>query len=596
MKMTNLSAQLGATLLAVGVSCAQVPVTTTPDTPAPGPTAAAASGLSAGASEVVRLAEAGTTDDVLLAYIQNANSPFSLTADQILYLRDIGVSQPAITAMLNRDNALRNQPQTYTYNQTAYPPTVPPPAPIQPAAAPAVESAPTVPNAPTVDATPPAAPAQPAPVYVSSPPPDVTYFYGSLSPYGSWVTLDGIGWCWQPRVVVINRGWRPYCDGGHWVYSDCGWFWQSDYTWGWAPFHYGRWYLHDRCGWVWLPDRVWGPSWVVWRSEGSYCGWAPLPPHSEFVAGIGWRFNGVHVSVNFDFGLRPDCYTFVGMRDFDRHDLGYRRLPPTEVTRIYNHTTVINNYVVNNHTYVNHGIQVDRVRAATHAPMRPLAVREVSAPSPAMHSTYANRGELAVYRPELKAPARPEKMVAQKVDDRHPVIQHAPVVTGNAPYRGGTAVKPATHRPATQVAQPESSQATERTSHAQPAPSAPRSPTYTARPETQRTTTSPGNWEQPKPAARPNESRSVAAQPSPWPSAPKPDEPGRLYPLRTGPVEKPEAAPRNSHVYQPKGYYQAAETQKLPPLPKHHEEPTYSPLPPSSHGSQQQQQHSPKNQ
>ena len=93
----------------------------------------------------------------------------------------------------------------------------------------------------------------------------MSYFYNNLSPYGTWVSLEGYGWCWQPRAVVISHGWRPYCDGGHWVYTDAGWFWQSDYSWGWAPFHYGRWYQHPRCGWVWTPDRVWGPAWVTWR-------------------------------------------------------------------------------------------------------------------------------------------------------------------------------------------------------------------------------------------------------------------------------------------------------------------------------------------
>ena len=99
-------------------------------------------------------------------------------------------------------------------------------------------------------------------------PPDVSYFYNDLSPYGSWVNLEGYGWCWQPRAVVVSPGWRPYCDGGYWVYSDAGWYWQSTYSWGWAPFHYGRWYAHPRCGWVWMPDRVWGPAWVTWRTGG----------------------------------------------------------------------------------------------------------------------------------------------------------------------------------------------------------------------------------------------------------------------------------------------------------------------------------------
>ncbi len=570
MKTNSLFAALAAGSVSLMTGCAQAPVAQAPDSPPPGTVAAAPVNLSAGAAEVVRLAEAGTGDDVMLAYIQNANSPFGLTADQILYLRDIGVSQPAITAMLNRDNVLRNQPQTYAYNQTAYPATVPPPAPETPAPAPSVE--------------PPLTPAvQPAPVYVSSPPPEVTYFYNDLSPYGTWVTLEGVGWCWQPRVLVVNRAWRPYCDGGHWVWTDCGWFWQSDYSWGWAPFHYGRWYLHDRCGWVWLPDRVWGPSWVVWRSEGSYCGWAPLPPHADFDIRLGWRFNGVRVGVKFDFGLRPDCYSFVGFRDFDRHDLGARRLRPTEVTRIYNQTTIINNYVVNNNTVVNRGVQVERVRSETRAPMRELAVRDAPGRSPEVRGVHADRGEVAVYRPELKAPARPEKMVAQKVDNRHPTIQHEPVAPMNVQRPTVSGAKAPVAATSPRAVSSETRQPAPQASYDRRPAAASRSQTYSA-PKASQPAPAPRVSEKPAQVARPAaavapapapRAESVASRPtappqsSRAPAVAKPDEPGRLYPLRAGENPRPGASSTApGHIYEPKSYHQAAEAHALPPLPK----------------------------
>src|SRR5580700_10197841 len=81
--------------------------------------------------------------------------------------------------------------------------------------------------------------------YSTDAPEDVNYFYSDLSPYGQWVDLAGYGWCWQPTVVAGNSQWQPYSDDGHWIYTDAGWFWQSDYPWGWAPFHYGRWLHHD---------------------------------------------------------------------------------------------------------------------------------------------------------------------------------------------------------------------------------------------------------------------------------------------------------------------------------------------------------------
>ena len=255
--------------------------------------------LSPGAAEVVRMATSGVGDDVVLAYIQNSQAPFNLSANDVLYLKDVGLSPQVTSAMITHDGTLRGQAQQYAPAPTAAPPTAQPYAPVAPpptAYQPAPAPAPTVAVAP-------------APVYVSSSPPaDVAYFYNDLAPYGSWVQLEGFGWCWQPSAVVISHGWRPYCDGGYWVYTDLGWYWQSTYSWGWAPFHYGRWHLHPRCGWVWLPDRVWGPAWVTWRMGGDTCGWAPLPPHAEFDMRLGWRFNGISVGASFGFGLGSDAF------------------------------------------------------------------------------------------------------------------------------------------------------------------------------------------------------------------------------------------------------------------------------------------------
>ena len=58
---------------------------------------------------------------------------------------------------------------------------------------------------------PPPPPQEAPPDYSTAPPADVNYFYNDLSPYGTWAELAGVGWCWQPRVVLINHGWRPYC-------------------------------------------------------------------------------------------------------------------------------------------------------------------------------------------------------------------------------------------------------------------------------------------------------------------------------------------------------------------------------------------------
>jgi hypothetical protein len=165
---------------------------------------------------------------------------------------------------------------------------------------------------------------------------------------------------------------------------------------------------------------------VVWRTSGDFCGWAPVPPRAAFDAGFGWRFNGVRVAANFDFGLRPDCFTFIAFHDFTRHDLGHQRLAATDVTRVFNRTTVINNFAVNNRTLMNRGIPVDRVSAATHTQIRTVAIRDASA-TPARRTTTRGmeNGTPVVYRPQLRKPSTPINVVAQKVDDRHPMIQHS---------------------------------------------------------------------------------------------------------------------------------------------------------------------------
>jgi hypothetical protein len=412
MKNTTWLGLLAAVALPLNLSNAQESLPASENAPPTAPvTTTVATNMSPAAADVIRLAESGVGDDVVLAYIQNSQATFNLGADEVLYLRDLGVSSVVITAMLNHDTTLRNQPAE---NPNAVPPATmqePPPQPVP----------------------------QEEPIYSSAAPPEVNYFYNELSPYGTWVELGGVGWCWQPRIVLINHGWRPYCDGGHWLNSDCGWYWQSDYSWGWAPFHYGRWQLHNRCGWVWVPDTVWAPSWVVWRTSGDFCGWAPVPPHAVFDVGFGWRFNGARVAANFDFGLRPDCFTFVAFNDFTRRDLGHRHLAATDVTRVFNRTTVINNFAANNRVIANRGIPVDKVSAATHTQIRTVAIRD-SSTALGTRTRGMENGTPVVYRPQLRKPSTPMNVVAQKVDERHPVIQHSTIAAvRTAPTQAFTA-------------------------------------------------------------------------------------------------------------------------------------------------------------
>ena len=320
------------------------------------------------AGEVVKLTQAGVDEAVMLTYVSNSTSMFNLSSDEIIYLNDIGVPASVVTTMIHRDQVLKLTPVAL--------------APAESAAAqvnaPAAEgAAPSYVNPPQPETQ----PIQPVDAGGSPPPQPVNvtynYFYDSLAPYGSWVDLPGYGSCWQPTVVVVNRAWRPYCNGGRWVYTDCGWYWYSDYSWGWAPFHYGRWVSDARLGWCWYPGYTWGPAWVSWRYSDGYCGWAPLPPSASYTYGVGFTYYGGSVGVSFGFGLGSSCYTFVPWNRFCGYKPYKYCAAPHQAQQIYQHSTVINNYISrNNNTIVNQGIPIDKVRRHTGAEIRQVSIRE----------------------------------------------------------------------------------------------------------------------------------------------------------------------------------------------------------------------------
>lgn len=313
-------------------------------------------------ADVVKMAQSGVDEAVVLAFITNATGTFSLGSEEIIYLNDLGVSNELITAMMDRDQVNK---QFWTSN--AQPKAIA----TAPVAA-ATSAEPAEAAAPSYVTPPQATPTEPQPEIASN-----DYFYDTLSPYGTWVNIDGYGLCWQPTVVVVNRHWQPYSDRGRWIYTDAGWYWLSDYSWGWATFHYGRWFRHARWGWCWWPDRVWAPSWVTWRYSGDYCGWAPLPPAAIYRPGFGFSYYGRSVGFSFDFGIAASWYTFVPVSRFCDPRPYHHRLPPHHVTKIYNNTTVINNYGSGNrNTVINRGIAPERISAVTKTEIRPVTLRD----------------------------------------------------------------------------------------------------------------------------------------------------------------------------------------------------------------------------
>lgn len=338
-------------------------------------------------AEVIKLAQSGVDDNVMLSFITNSLKPFDLDAGEIVYLNDLGVSDSVITTMMQHDQELK--PVQWK--------------PAQPAA-PEPEAEP-VAAAPTYVDPPPAAPvAEAQPTYVSN-----NYFYDSLTPYGNWIEVEGYGRCWQPTVVVGNRNWQPYCDRGRWVYTDAGWYWLSDYSWGATTFHYGRWFTHPSRGWCWWPDTVWAPSWVSWRYSGAYCGWAPLPPAACYQPAFGFSYYGNSVGVGFGFGLAASCYTFVPWGGFCATRPYQYRVPPHQANQVYNNSTVINNYVNgNNNTVINRGISPDRVREHTRTEVRTVNIRDAGTVvgSTGRRERLDHDGRtLVVHRPTLSAPS-----------------------------------------------------------------------------------------------------------------------------------------------------------------------------------------------
>lgn len=326
--------------------------------------AQAAPDLPSGVQDVIKLVKAGLSEDVVLAQIKSTGASYNFSADQLIYLKDQGVTQNEIKALMRTTGSASPANPTGTF-----PPAAPPAAPAAPSLPPAVSTtpAPYVPGS-AIPAAPvaPAAPLAPlAPVAQTA---SLESFQTQLSAYGSWVEVPGYGLCWRPTVAASDPFWRPYCDQGHWVYTADGWFWQSDYPWGDIVFHYGRWH-RGSVGWVWVPGYDWAPAWVCWRQAEGYCGWAPLPPGAVYRAGVGLWFNG-HVAVDVDFGLRSDAFTFVAYDRFWEPNLRLFILPRERVGVVFARSVVRNGYRVEHGRFVVEGLGREHIAIVTHHEVR----------------------------------------------------------------------------------------------------------------------------------------------------------------------------------------------------------------------------------
>lgn len=163
--------------LAVGADT-QEPSTPKADAGAPATTTDPAQ-LSHGAQDILKLSRAKVGDDVIVAFIKGGNRRFELTASEIVQLRNEGVSDRVLAAMVNKES-----------------PAAPPPSPPQPAvpasaasvsAAPDAAGNPPAPAA-TVYVVPTSAP------YSSAPYAPYPYYYGYSYPAVSVGFAFGTGW------------------------------------------------------------------------------------------------------------------------------------------------------------------------------------------------------------------------------------------------------------------------------------------------------------------------------------------------------------------------------------------------------------------
>jgi hypothetical protein len=58
--------------------------------------------LAYGVPQILQLAQAKVGDDTIIAYIKNSGNSYGLNADQIIYLRQQGLSSAVVTAMLSQ--------------------------------------------------------------------------------------------------------------------------------------------------------------------------------------------------------------------------------------------------------------------------------------------------------------------------------------------------------------------------------------------------------------------------------------------------------------------------------------------------------------
>lgn len=154
--------------------------------------------LSSAAAQVLQLSQAKISDGTIITFVQNSGSTYGLSASQIVYLKQQGVSEPVLNAMLNQHPAVAA--------------VVPPPADNSAAST----------AAPTAAVAQPSTPAPDASSSVVVVPDTQTYYYNSWAypyyyPYPYYGYGPTFSFYWG-RGGYYHPGW-----GGGWHGGGGGW-------------------------------------------------------------------------------------------------------------------------------------------------------------------------------------------------------------------------------------------------------------------------------------------------------------------------------------------------------------------------------------
>ena len=234
-------------------------------------------------------------------------------------------------------------------------------------------------------------------------------FYDQLTPMGDWCDCGHYGHVFRPRVP---HGWRPYCNG-HWIWTDRGWYWDSDEGFGWACFHYGRW-IHEEDCWCWVPGTEWAPAWVSWRTGPEHCGWAPLPPEAQFGPGI-----GIGGWCDHAYGLGPGAYFFIAFSHFTAPNYNNYILPPAQNVTLIRNTVNVTNITNNKAVINNFGPSVATIQQKTGAQIKQVSLAYQSGKTPGSN---ISNGVLKVTGPGTTLNATATKLPVATIKNANPVV------------------------------------------------------------------------------------------------------------------------------------------------------------------------------